>query len=44
MVFTIEPSLNRAGEIGVRIEDDVLVTEGGAVSLTSFDRGLTLIG
>ncbi len=44
MVFTIEPGLYRAGDIGVRIEDDVLVTEDGAISLTTFDRDLTLIG
>ena len=44
MVFTVEPGLYRPGEIGVRIEDDVLVTEGGAVSLSGFERGLTLIG
>lgn len=44
MVFTIEPSLMRAGHLGVRIEDDVLVTETGVESLTRFDRALTLIG
>ena len=44
MVFTIEPGLYRDGEIGVRVEDDVLVTESGTTSLTSFDRTLTLIG
>lgn len=44
MVFTIEPSLMRAGHLGVRIEDDVLVTPDGVTSLTSFDRSLTLIG
>ena len=44
MVFTIEPGLYREGDIGVRIEDDVLVTPDGADSLTSFDRALTLIG
>jgi Xaa-Pro dipeptidase len=44
MVFTVEPGLYRDGDIGVRIEDDVLVTEDGAVSLTGFDRALTLIG
>ena len=44
MVFTVEPSLNRAGGIGVRIEDDVLVTPDGVTSLTGFDRALTLIG
>ena len=44
MVFTIEPSLMRPGHLGIRIEDDVLVTEDGNVSLTSYDRTLTLIG
>ena len=44
MVFTVEPGLYRDGDIGVRIEDDVLVTEHGAVSLTTFNRSLTLIG
>jgi Xaa-Pro aminopeptidase len=44
MVFTVEPGLYREGDIGVRIEDDVLVTSDGAVSLTTFDRSLTVIG
>ena len=44
MVFTIEPGLYRDGDVGVRIEDDVLVTPDGVVSLTGFDRALTLIG
>ncbi len=44
MVFTIEPGLYREGDIGVRIEDDVLVTQDGVVSLTGFERALTLIG
>jgi Xaa-Pro dipeptidase len=44
MVFTIEPGLYRDGDVGVRIEDDVLVTPDGVDSLTSFDRSLTLIG
>ncbi len=44
MVLTIEPGLYRAGDIGVRIEDDMLVTEDGAISLTGFERALTLIG
>ena len=44
MVITIEPGLYRPGEIGVRIEDDVLITEAGAECLTSFDRDLLTIG
>ena len=44
MVFTIEPGLYRPGDIGVRIEDDVLATADGAESLTGFDRALTLVG
>ncbi|WP_136659485.1 Xaa-Pro peptidase family protein [Nitratireductor sp. XY-223] len=44
MVFTVEPGLYRSGDIGVRIEDDVLVTEDGSVSLSSFERELTIIG
>lgn len=44
MVFTIEPGLYQLDDIGIRIEDDVLVTEAGAEALTSFDKSLTLIG
>lgn len=40
MVVTIEPGLYRPGDIGVRIEDDVLITDSGADSLTSFSREL----
>ena len=43
MVITIEPGIYRLGEIGVRIEDDVLITETGAESLTTFPRGLRII-
>jgi Xaa-Pro dipeptidase len=44
MVFTIEPGIYIPGEVGVRIEDNMLITPDGAESLTTFDRDLTVIG
>jgi Xaa-Pro dipeptidase len=44
MVWTNEPGLYRIGGFGVRIEDDVLVTEDGCRSLTSFPKDLRVIG
>lgn len=44
MVFTVEPGLYDLDRLGVRIEDDVLITADGAESLTSFPRELTLVG
>jgi Xaa-Pro dipeptidase len=44
MVFTIEPGLYDHDDFGVRIEDDVLITEQGSQSLTCFDKTLTMIG
>ena len=43
-VFTNEPGLYQLGGFGVRIEDDVLVTETGCRSLTTFPKDLTVIG
>ncbi|MDV7142771.1 Xaa-Pro peptidase family protein [Tropicimonas sp. TH_r6] len=44
MVFTIEPGLYAADAFGIRIEDDVLVTDTGCRSLTTFSKDLTVIG
>ena len=43
MVFTVEPGVYIPGFGGVRIEDDVLVEEGGRRVLTRADRSLRVI-
>ena len=44
VVFTIEPGIYVPGVAGVRIEDDVLVTEDGVDVLTKFPKSLQVIG
>ena len=44
MTFTVEPGIYIPGEIGVRIEDNIVITQEGAESLTTFDRDVCVVG
>lgn len=41
--FTVEPGVYVPGLGGVRIEDDVLIADGGGESLTTFERDLIVV-
>jgi methionine aminopeptidase len=43
MTFTVEPGIYLPGKGGVRVEDDIVITQGGCESLTTFDRELMVI-
>jgi Xaa-Pro dipeptidase len=43
MAFTIEPGVYLEGWGGIRTEDDVVVTEDGCESLTTFSRDLRVV-
>lgn len=43
MIFSIEPGIYLPGEVGVRIEDLVLVTENGCEVLNKYSKELTII-
>ncbi len=43
MTFTVEPGIYLPGRGGIRVEDDVVITEYGCQSLTTFERGLQVL-
>ena len=44
MIFSCEPGIYLPGELGVRIEDLMLITVDGAVSLNRDSKEMEIIG
>ncbi len=44
MTFTVEPGVYLPGRGGVRVEDDIVVTEEGGLSLTTLPREAQVVG
>ena len=43
MVMTVEPGIYLPGRFGVRIEDDVFVTQTGCINLTASPKELLIL-
>lgn len=43
MIFSIEPGIYLEGDVGVRIEDLILVTADGCIRLNQYDKRLSII-